>query len=152
MVDIKRYINKIYILPTNNTVDIYKYSEKMLKHLSYKALSTIEDALIYSKEKVVIHNGNDRISNTSTTEAYRAGLNLNFRKEFYYKIPLKYFVDLGLVNLPKKADTKFIFTLESNMNKLFQSKVKVTPTPHVPNAKILYHDTTYIYYQQISIT
>ena len=60
MVDIKRYINKIHILPTNNTVDIYKYSEKMLNNLPYKALSTIEDALIYSKKKVVIHNGNNR--------------------------------------------------------------------------------------------
>ena len=56
-VDIKVYPDKIHILPTNKTVDIYRYSEKMLKQLIYKALSTIEDILLYSREKVVIPNG-----------------------------------------------------------------------------------------------
>ena len=49
----------------------------MLKHLHYKTLSTIEDTLLYSREKVVILNGNDKRSNTSTTEADRIDLNLN---------------------------------------------------------------------------
>ena len=56
-VDIKVYPDKIHILPTNKTVDIYRYSEKMLKQLIYKALSTIEDTLLYSREEVVIPNG-----------------------------------------------------------------------------------------------
>ena len=60
-VDIKRCSDEKCILPTNNTV-IYRYSKKMLKHLPYKALNTIEDALLYSREKVVITNGNDRRS------------------------------------------------------------------------------------------
>ena len=34
--DIKCYPNEIHILPTNNTVDIYRHSEKMLKHLPQK--------------------------------------------------------------------------------------------------------------------
>ena len=34
--DIKCYPNETHILPTNNTVDIYRHSEKMLKHLSQK--------------------------------------------------------------------------------------------------------------------
>ena len=37
------------------------------------------------------------------------------------------------------------------MNKLFGSKAKVTPIPHVPNMQILYLDTPYISYQQISL-
>ena len=37
------------------------------------------------------------------------------------------------------------------MNKLFESKAKVTPMPRVPNAQILYYDTPCISYQQISI-
>ena len=47
--DIKRYPNEIRILPTNDTVDIYRYSEKMLKHLPQKALDTIKEMLLYSK-------------------------------------------------------------------------------------------------------
>ena len=61
------------------------------------------------------------------------------------------FVELGLVNLPEKTDTKFIFTLESNINKLFESKAKVTPVLRLPNLQILYHDTSYISHQQISL-
>ena len=37
------------------------------------------------------------------------------------------------------------------MNKFFKSKAKVTPIVRVPKAQILYHDTPYISYQQISL-
>ena len=143
-VNIKRYSDEKCILPTNNTV-MCRYSKKMLKYLPYKALINIEDALLYSREKVVITNGNDRRSNTSTTEANRTDLNLNYRlnnfnslisKKLYYRIPLKYFVDPVLVNFPEKTDTKFIFILKSNMNKLVESKAKVTPIPRFPNVQI----------------
>ena len=33
-------------------------------------------------------------------------------------------VDLGLVNFAKKIDTKFLFTLQRSMNKLFETKKK----------------------------
>ena len=122
----------------------------MLQHLPYKTLSNIDVTLLYSRKKVVIPNGNDRRSNTSTTKVDRTDQNLNYKlnnfnllvsKKLYYRIPLKYFFDLGLLNFPEKTHTKFIFTLESNMNKLFESKAKVTPMPCVPNAQILYYDT-----------
>ena len=47
--DIKRYPNEIRILPTNDTVDIYRYLEKILKTLPQKALDTIKEMLLYSK-------------------------------------------------------------------------------------------------------
>ena len=95
---------------------------------------------------VIIPNGNDRRSstsdtladrrsNTSDTLADRTDQNLGTRitnfnsiilQKLCYRIPLKYFVDLGLLNFPKETDTKFIFTLESNMNKLFESNAKIT--------------------------
>ena len=78
-VNIKCYANEIRISPTNNTFDIHSYSEKTLKHLPYKTLSTIEDTLLYSREKVVTPNGDDRRSNTSTTKADRTDLNLNYK-------------------------------------------------------------------------
>ena len=69
----------------------------------------------------------------------------------YYRIPLKYFVDLGQVNFLEKTDTKFIFTLENNMNKLFESNARVDAIPAIPDAQIIYHDTPYVSYQQTSL-
>ena len=60
-VDIKRYPDDVRILPTNNIVGIYRYSEKMLKHLPNKALETIKERLLYSKMPVIIPNGNGQI-------------------------------------------------------------------------------------------
>ena len=59
-VDIKRYPDDIRILPTNNTVDIYRYSEKMLKHLPAKSLDTLKETLLYDKAKVILPGGRDR--------------------------------------------------------------------------------------------
>ena len=142
-VDIKRYPGDIHILPTNNTVGIYRYSEKMLKHLPAKALDTIKETLLYNKTKAIIPESRDRRSNTSTTAAGRTDVNLGSRQtefssfisqKLYYRIPLKYFVGLGLVNFSEKTDTKFIFTLKSNMNKLFESSTKVDTIPLPPDA------------------
>ena len=33
-IDIKRYVDDIKIILTNNTVDVYRYSDAMLKHMS----------------------------------------------------------------------------------------------------------------------
>ena len=37
------------------------------------------------------------------------------------------------------------------MNKLFEYNTKVTAIPRAPDAQILYHDTPYISYQQITL-
>ena len=37
------------------------------------------------------------------------------------------------------------------MNKPFESNAKVTAIPRVPDAQILYHDTPYISYQQMTL-
>ena len=116
-VDIKRYRDDIHILPTNNTVDIYRYSEKVLKHLPAKSLDTIKETLLYDKE-TVIPGGRDRRSNPSQTPADGTDKNLGSRitnfhnligQKLYYSIPLKYFVDLDLVNFPEKSWHKIYF-------------------------------------------
>ena len=133
-VDIKLYPDDIRILPINNTVDIYRYSEKMLKHSPAKSLDTLKETLLYDKTKVILPGGRGRRSNTSNTSGDRTDANLGSRitkfrtllpQKLYYRIPLEYFVYLGLVNFPEKTDTNFIFTLESNMNKLFEFNAKV---------------------------
>ena len=53
--DIKRCGNNIPILPLSNTVNIYRYSDKMLKHMPKKALKTLEKHLLYSKKNVRIY-------------------------------------------------------------------------------------------------
>ena len=56
-VDIKRYPDNIRTLLANNIVDIYRYSENILKYLPAKALDTIKETLLYNKTKVIIPGG-----------------------------------------------------------------------------------------------
>ena len=83
----------------------------MVKKLPEKALDMIKETLLYEKTPVVIPNNADRRPNTSTTPAGRTDTNLGTRITDFntiiktknsYRIPLKYFVDLGLVNFTEK--------------------------------------------------
>ena len=68
----------------------------------------------------------------------------------YYRIPLGFFTSLGLVNFPHKIDTRFLFTLENNMNRLLETNAKAD-VPNEPDAQIIFHDTPYISYPQITL-
>ena len=59
-------------------------------------------------------------------------------------------LSLGLVNFAYQLDTRFIFTLETNLNRLFESNAKVN-IPDTPDAQIVFHDTPYISYRQITL-
>ena len=48
-IDINRYSDEIPILPLINTVDIYKYSDAMLKFEEDDALKTYQHLLLYSR-------------------------------------------------------------------------------------------------------
>ena len=61
-------------------------------------------------------------------------------------------VDLGLVNFAENTDTKFLFTLERNIKRLFESNKKVTSVPTEPDALIQFHDQPYISYEEINLT
>ena len=74
----------------------------------------------------------------------------DLKKENYYRIPLGYLLSLGLVNFAYQLDTRFIFTLETNLNRLFESNAKVN-IPDAPDAQIVFHDTPYISYRQITL-
>ena len=154
VIDIRRYPDDVRILPTNNTVDVYQYSAQQLKHLPKNVLKTVEKTFLYKKKKPIVLTGSKgRRSATSNTAADRIDVDLDARitafkdylfKKNYYRIPLGFLVDLGLINFAEKTDTKFLFTLERNMNKLFESKEKVTAIPDEPDALIQFHDTPYI--------
>ena len=50
-VTVKRYGDDIAVLPINTTLDTYRYSESMLKHMPKDALATFQKELLYSKKK-----------------------------------------------------------------------------------------------------
>ena len=78
-IDARRYPGDVRILPTNNTVEICQYAAQQLKHLPKKSQDNIRETLFYEKKAVVLNNGRDRRSNTSTTPADRTESNLNKR-------------------------------------------------------------------------
>ena len=102
----------------------------------------------------------DRRSNTSTDIKDRQDANLLWRlsnlkgelkEKNYYRIPLECLLSLGLVNCAYQLDTRFIFTRETNLNRLCQSNAKAN-IPDAPDAQIIFHDTPYISYPQITLT
>ena len=69
-INIKRYGDDMPILLLTNTVDIYRCSDEMLKHMPNDALKTVKNHVFFSKEKVKIYgNDNDIRSHRTTTNA-----------------------------------------------------------------------------------
>ena len=139
---VNRYGDDIAVLLINNTLDIYRYSEAMFKHLPDDVLATFQDQLLHSKKKVIIKGQTTNIFNDRRNHVAGAARNSNtddniedriakfnqnnaLFKTKVYGIRLKYIVDLGLVNLPTEFDTKIVINLEQNLGKLFESREKL---------------------------
>ena len=160
-VTVKRYGDDIAVLPINTTLD------------TFQALATFQKELLYSQKKVIIKgNANNSLNERRNHIAAAANNskkddNIDDRIPKFnaanalstvktYRIPLRYLVDLGLVNLPTAFDTKFIFHLEQKLSKLFESKAKLAnkingqaadlPTTD-PDANIYFNSTPYIQYE-----
>ena len=82
-IDIRRYGNGIRILPTNNTVNLYRYSDAMLKHMLDDALKAYDETL-YSKKAVKLANNVDRGPNN--TDNNRVGNNLDDWIDKFYDL------------------------------------------------------------------
>ena len=176
-VTVKRYGDDISVLPVNTTLETYRYSESMLKHLPDDVLATFQHELLYSKKKVIC-KGNAansfsdrrnhiaaaaRDSNTDDTIGDRIA-KFNPSNELseikVYRIQLRYLVDLSLVNMPTAFNRKIIFHLEQKLSKLFESKAKLPnaaagaaaalPTTE-PDANIFFSSTPYLQYAQIKL-
>ena len=129
-IDIRRYPDDMKILPTNNSVDIYQYSNAQMKYLPKKSVKKLLKTMLYSNEQVHLEKNVNRRPNNDTSDAKWTDPNLPYHlaqlKDYIfeknvYRIPLSRIVDLGLVNFSAKTDTKIIITLERNMNSLFES-------------------------------
>ena len=165
-IDIKRLGDDTPILPTTNTVEIYKYSDAILKHIPKNALAVIENDLLYSKKKVTLPVGEDRRDNhTAANEDAdnRTDDNIDeriqkFRTQlqstYYYRIPLKYICDIGYVNTPIKFNTKWRLTFETNMSRLFESKTNLAAGADYPDtvdAKIILDSAPCLLFHQFSL-
>ena len=73
------------------------------------------------------------------------------KNEHVYRIPLKYFKDLGKINFPLKIDFSIKCQLQTDMKRLFESKKVLAAGSAVPSpdAKIIFTKATFIQYEQI---
>ena len=160
-IDIRRYPDDVRNLPTNNTVEVCNYAAQQTKRLPKNSLNDIKETILYEKKAVLLTGNRARRLNNTGTPADRTDANLSERvtdfhgllkEKFYCRIPLGvFFVSLGLVNFPLKIDTRVLFMLETNLNKLFKINAKAAAIPDNPDAQIIYHDIPYISYQQITL-
>ena len=176
-VNIKRYGDDIAVLPINKTLVIYRYSEAVLKHLPDDVLKTFQGDILYSKKPVIIKGNtantiNDRrnhiaaAARNSKTDSNIDGRISKFNADNalsgknVFRIPLKYLVDIGLVNLPAAFNVKFIFNLEQTLAKLFESRKKIPNTvagaaaalpTEEPDANVFFHAIPYLKYEQIKL-
>ena len=97
-------------------------------------LAITENNLLYSKKKVKFPAGEDK-RDTHTAAGKdtdnRTDDNIDERIQkfqnqlkntYWYRVPLKYIVDLGQVNTSIKFNTKWRITFETDLQKLFESK------------------------------
>ena len=132
-IDIRRYSDDMNILPTNNSVGIYNYSNVQMKYLPEKSVKKLLKNMLYSNKPAYLDGDTDRRPNNDDTAADRTDENLTYRiaqlknhsfKKNVYRIPLWALCDLGRVNFAEKTDTRIILTLERNLNKLFETNKK----------------------------
>ena len=73
------------------------------------------------------------------------------RKEYVYRIPLRYFSEIGKINFPTKIDYRIKLFLEINMEKLFESRKTLAANAAIPevDAEIIFTRTPFIQYEQI---
>ena len=116
-----------------------------MKYLPKDSVATLLKSFLYSNKPVYLDANVDRRLNNSDDVNKCSDPNLTYTiaelKDClfffnYYSIPLGILVHLGLVNFAMKTKTKFLFTLQRNMNKLFETTKKVAAIPVVPDALI----------------
>ena len=158
-------------------LQVYQYSDQMLKHLPTGALKTLQKTLLFSKKPVYFASASyDRRNSNSKYRLTYTGLNteeqttkkkqhvkdLNIddridlvhdqiEDEFMYRIPLRYFSDIGKINFPTKIDYRIKLFLETDMDQLFESRKFLSATADIPevDAEIIFSRASFIQYEHI---
>ena len=152
---IKKSTNKATDID-DDLVTVNGFFFRWLKEIDIRRYPDIRDTIRYNKNSVVLTGSKDQRSNFSTNIkdnlVWRlSNLKGNLKEKNYYRMPLGYFLSLGLVNFAYQLDTGFIFTLETNLNRLFESNAKIN-IPDASDVQVIFHDTPYISYPQITLT
>ena len=148
----------------------------MQKNLFSSPLKKIEKSLLHSKQSVYfnstsidrrIHNGTGFVTaGLTATQIITAksnnakDLNIDDRiskfqsqskDEYVYRIPLKYYSDIGKINFFVKIDFSIKCHLETEMKKVFESKKVLASTASIPttDVKIIFTKAPFIQYEQL---
>ena len=150
---VTKYGNGKQLIPTFSPNEIYQYSDTMLKHLPKDSLKKIQKILLYDNTAVYYNKTTmDRRTQNSNTANDLTDLNTKERlqkfknqlkNEYVYRIPLRYFTDLGKINFPLKIDFRIKCYLETDMIKLFESKEKLTTVAAPRRSNYLYKSALY---------
>ena len=73
------------------------------------------------------------------------------KNEYVYRVPLRYFSDIGKINFPSKIDYRIKLFLETNMEKLFESRKALAANATIPevDAEIIFTRAPFVQYEQI---
>ena len=148
----------------------------MLKHLPSDALNTIAKTLLYDKQPVYFADTSYDWRNWTAVGTGLTGLNaadqatkkavqatdLNIgrriklfqnqlKNEYVYRVPLWYLCDIGKIHFPTKIDYRIKLFLETNMNRLFESRKLLALGSAKPqaDAQIIFTKAPFIQYEQI---
>ena len=172
-ISITKYGSERELPTTFSPWEIYQCSDQMLKHLPKDSLKTIQKNFQYSKKPVYYRNTAHERRNFNSKDISTTGLNtaqttekkkqhvkdLNIddrtdlfqdqlADEFVYRIPLRYFLDIGKINFSTKIDYRIKLFLETDMTRLFESrKVLAAITTSAPD-KSDKHSTIYNSYNR----
>ena len=78
-IDIRRYPDDTRILPTNNNVDVYQFSNSQLKYLPKDSVTTLLKSFLYSNKTVYLNANVDRTLNNNDDISKRCDPNLTYR-------------------------------------------------------------------------
>ena len=73
------------------------------------------------------------------------------KKEYIYRIPLRYFSDIGKINFPTKIDYRIKLFLETDIGKLFEYRKPLAANTAIPDpdAEIIFTRAPFVKYEQI---
>ena len=175
-ISVTRYSSGKELSPKFSPWEVYQYSDQMLKNLPSDAVKTIQKTLLFSKKPVYLAQVNYNRRNCNSKDLTYTGLNgaqqlakrkthatdLNIedrielfqeqlKNEHTYRVPLRYFSDIGKINFPTKIDYRIKLFLETKMEKLFESRKVLAAGVAIPSADalIIFTKAPFIQYEQI---
>ena len=78
-IDIWQYPDDVRLLPTNNSVDIYQYSNAQMKYLPEKSVKKLLTTMLYSNKPVYLEKNTDRRPHNDTDDDKQSDSNLTCR-------------------------------------------------------------------------